>query len=161
VLQVFSGRHDHALDDKGRSMVPKQFRNLLNDLGQTSLIVTVFPGEQPYLEAWTVPAFRARERELNALSRANPSAALRRFKRMFVGHASEVPLDKAGRLLVSPELRAMAGLEDRITFLGVGEDDFFELWRPESLAAEHAYCAEHSDEIFAALTPAAAATGST
>ena len=150
---MFSGRHDHSLDEKGRSMVPKEFRNLLNELGQMSLVVTFYPGERPYLEAWTVSAFRARKREINALTKANPRA-LRSFRRMFVGHATTVPVDKAGRLLIPPELRSMVGLTDRITFLGVGEEDSFELWKPESLVAEQAFCAQHADEIFEALAPA-------
>ena len=157
---MFSGRHDHALDEKGRSMVPKEFRNLLDGLGQTSLIVTVRPEERPYLEAWTPSAFRAEQRKINERTDAKPRR-LRSFRRMFVGHAATVPIDKAGRLLVPPELRGMVGLTDRITFLGVGEEDYFELWQPESLVAEHAYCVQHADEIFDALTPDAGIAEST
>ena len=48
------------------------------------------------------------------------------WKRLLVGFAEEVELDGAGRLLVSPELRAFAHIDKRVMLVGQGTH--FELW---------------------------------
>ncbi len=48
------------------------------------------------------------------------------LKRLFLGSAMEVKLDATYRLLVSPELRAVAGLVREARLIGM--DDHFELW---------------------------------
>ena len=65
VFKVFSGRHDHALDDKGRTMVPKEFRSVLAVLGQRSVMAAYEPGKPGYLEVRTVPAFQRFQAEFS------------------------------------------------------------------------------------------------
>jgi MraZ protein len=48
------------------------------------------------------------------------------WKRIFLGNAMDVDMDTTGRVLVSPELRAAAGLARDTMLLGMGEH--FELW---------------------------------
>ncbi len=48
------------------------------------------------------------------------------WRRVYVGSASEVEIDGASRVLIPPELRAWAGLEREVKFMGVGPN--FELW---------------------------------
>jgi MraZ protein len=48
------------------------------------------------------------------------------WKRIFLGNAMDVELDGTGRVLVSPELRAAAGIEKETMLLGMGSH--FELW---------------------------------
>ena len=48
------------------------------------------------------------------------------WKRMLIGFAEEMVLDNAGRILLSPELRAFAGIEKQIMFVGQGSH--FEVW---------------------------------
>jgi MraZ protein len=48
----------------------------------------------------------------------------------------DVELDSAGRVLVSPELRAAASLEKNVTLLGMGNR--FELWDADTYAAKEA-----------------------
>jgi MraZ protein len=47
------------------------------------------------------------------------------WKRIFLGNAMDVELDGTGRVLVSPELRAAAGIEKDVMLLGMG--NHFEL----------------------------------
>lgn len=61
--------------------------------------------------------------ENSVLSLATENDAWRRF---FIGSATEVELDGAGRVLVPPELRDWAGLVEKVKFMGVGSH--FELW---------------------------------
>lgn len=48
------------------------------------------------------------------------------WRRFFVGSATDVEIDSASRLLIPPELRAWAGLQEKVKFIGVGA--YFELW---------------------------------
>jgi len=58
------------------------------------------------------------------------------WKRVFLGHASDVEMDATGRVLVSPELRAAAGISRDVMLLGMG--DHFELWDKASYDAQEA-----------------------
>jgi MraZ protein len=53
-------------------------------------------------------------------------ARSRKLQRLMVGHATDVELDGQGRVLVPPELREFAGLEQRGMLIGQGNR--FELW---------------------------------
>ncbi len=48
------------------------------------------------------------------------------WKRIFLGNAMDVEMDSTGRVLISPELRAAAGLTKEIVLLGMG--NHCELW---------------------------------
>jgi MraZ protein len=58
------------------------------------------------------------------------------WKRFFLGNATDVELDGAGRLLISPELRQGAGLGKDVVLLGMGAH--FEIWDDGVLAAKEA-----------------------
>jgi MraZ protein len=48
------------------------------------------------------------------------------WKRIFLGNAMDVEMDGTGRVLISPELRAAAGIAKDTILLGMG--NHFELW---------------------------------
>jgi MraZ protein len=48
------------------------------------------------------------------------------WRRFFLGSAVDVELDSAARVLVPPELRAMAGLDKDVLLLGMGQR--LEVW---------------------------------
>ena len=56
------------------------------------------------------------------------------WRRIFLGNAAEVDLDSAGRILVSPELRAAAGIEKGVMLLGMGSH--LELWDATTYATK-------------------------
>lgn len=58
------------------------------------------------------------------------------WKRIFLGNALDVEIDGASRVLISPELRAAAGLNKDVMLLGMGSH--FELWDAERYAAHEA-----------------------
>jgi MraZ protein len=65
-----------------------------------------------------------------------------------LGSAVDVELDSAGRVLISPELRAAAGLERQVMLLGMGAH--LELWDSMRLA-------EHERQALADGLPESAA----
>lgn len=68
------------------------------------------------------------------------------WKRVFLGNALDVEIDATSRVLVSPELRAAAGITKDVMLLGMGSH--FELWDAERHAA-------HEAEVMAQPMPAA------
>jgi len=58
------------------------------------------------------------------------------WKRVFLGNAMDVEIDSAARVLISPELRAAAGLQKDVMLLGMGSH--FELWDAATYAAHEA-----------------------
>jgi len=48
------------------------------------------------------------------------------WKRILLGNAMDVDMDGTARVLLSPELRAAAGLQKEIMMLGMG--NHFEIW---------------------------------
>jgi MraZ protein len=58
------------------------------------------------------------------------------WKRIFLGNAMDVEIDATGRVLVSPELRAAAGVTKEAVLLGMGS--YFELWDKATYDAKEA-----------------------
>ena len=58
------------------------------------------------------------------------------WKRIFLGNAMDVDIDATGRVLISPELRAAAGISKDTVLLGMG--NHFELWDAATYAAHEA-----------------------
>ena len=56
----------------------------------------------------------------------------RAWQRIFLGNACDVELDSAGRILISPELRAAVGLSRDVMLLGMGTH--FEIWDAAKLS---------------------------
>jgi len=116
---VFRGGPVLTLDGKGRVTVPARWRDMLMANVNGQLIVaknpdgclSLFP-----LNVWE-------QFEATVLNLPTQNDAWRRF---FVGSATDVEIDSASRVLIPPELRVWAGLEDKIKFMGVGSH--FELW---------------------------------
>lgn len=116
---MFSGVSTLNLDGKGRLSVPSKHRDSLLAQCEGRLIVTVEPSGclliYPELE-WA-PIYE----KLNALTGAQAG-----IKRLIIGHAEDVQMDNAGRLLISPRLRAVAKLDKEVALVGMGNK--FELW---------------------------------
>ena len=78
------------------------------------------------------PAWLPIEEKINSLPSFDPVASS--WKRLLLGHAEELELDGSGRLLVSPVLRQLAGLEKEAMLVGQGSH--FELWSMEGWRAQ-------------------------
>jgi MraZ protein len=126
---VFRGVTHLALDAKGRLAIPARYRDALQSpstepppTGQSPLVLTVDPSR--CLLLYPRAAWEPIQARLMSLSSFNEP--IRRLQRLLVGHADDVDLDGAGRILVPAELRQYAGLEHRVVLVGQGNK--FELW---------------------------------
>ena len=127
---VFRGGPVLTLDGKGRLSVPARWREVLMATVQGQMVVAKNP--DGCLSLYPLPVWEAFENSVLALATENDA-----WRRFFIGSATEVELDGAGRVLVPPELRDWAGLVEKVKFMGVGSH--FELWdsaRHEAREAE-------------------------
>jgi MraZ protein len=126
---VFQGGSSLSLDGKGRLSVPTRHRDLLMACAGGQLTITKHP--HGCLMVFPRPGWVQFRERIAAV----PMDA-QWWKRVFLGHASDVEMDATGRVLVSPELRAAAGISRDVMLLGMG--DHFELWDKASYDAQEA-----------------------
>jgi MraZ protein len=126
---VFQGASALTLDGKGRLAVPSRHREALSAMGVTQLTLTKHP--EGSLMVFPRPAWESFRDKVAAL----PMSASG-WKRIFLGNAMDVDLDASSRVLVSPELRAAAGLTRDVMLLGMGSH--FELWDAQRYAEHEA-----------------------
>jgi len=127
-LPRFTGYVEHALDDKGRLIVPARFRERLG----TGFILTIAPPDQ-CLALYPEATWAEFCNRLEAAPRKDDQ--YRRFVRHLFAHTDEVACDAQGRLLIPGALRAYAGIDRDV--VSIGTFTRVEIWAKER-HAEHA-----------------------
>ena len=108
---MFLGEFSHSIDDKGRLTLPAKFRP---DLGQG---VVVTRGVDKCLFIFTLEEFQHIADRLGQLPMTQAEG--REFSRHFFSGASDVEVDKQGRILIPQNLREYAGLNGEAIVAGV------------------------------------------
>ena len=103
-------------------VMPTRYREQIAELAQGKLVVTI--DKDQCLLIYPLPEWEQIERKLMSLPSLNATA--RRLQRLMVGHATDLPLDGHGRVLLPPELRELASLGRHGMLIGQGNR--FELW---------------------------------
>lgn len=119
---MLMGEYNHALDAKGRIIIPSRLREQLGER------FVVSKGLDGCLFAFPPEEWAKFENKLQALPLTNRDA--RKFSRYFLAGAAEVELDKQGRALLPATLREAAGLEKDVVLCGVGNR--MEIWSKEA-----------------------------
>ncbi len=126
---MFQGASSIVLDAKGRLSVPTRHRDVLTATAQGQLTITKPP------HGCIMVFLRSEWEKFRERIAALPMQA-QWWKRIFLGNAMDVEMDASGRVLVSPELRAAAGITRDTVLLGMG--GYFELWDAATYAAQEA-----------------------
>ena len=108
-----------TLDGKGRVTVPSRYRDVLMSAVEGQLVVS--KSHVRCLSLFPRPVWEQFENRLNTLP-----ASADGLRRLYIGSATEVAIDASSRVLLPPELRAWAGLEREVVFMGLGNR--FEIW---------------------------------
>ena len=119
---AFRGVTELVLDAKGRLAIPARHRDGLADSGNGHVIVTA--DNSGCLLVYPLAAWEPIEARLMSLSSFDER--IRSLQRLLVGHADEVDIDAAGRILIPPALRRYASLDRRVVLVGQGRK--LELW---------------------------------
>jgi MraZ protein len=118
---MFRGRHEHVLDDKGRTSLPRDFRRELEEIGSTAPWITILSEYMAILPDALFLKLEASLLEMGPFS--NMAEGIRR---MLIGNAEPCPVDKQGRIMIPAHMRTWAGIQRDIVFSGVG--NYIEVW---------------------------------
>ncbi len=115
---VLVGRYEHALDAKGRLILPARFRETF---GGGAYIAEGLDG---CLYVWEPRQFEEMAQRVG--TNARRGAQHRLAARRFFAEAAHVVPDKQGRVQIPPRLRELAGLRREVTLVGQGSR--VEIW---------------------------------
>lgn len=116
------GEYQHSVDAKGRLIIPSKFRE---ELGSTFVITR---GLDNCLFGYPMDEWRKLEEKLKQLPMTKKDA--RAFARFFFSGATEVEIDKQGRINIPTPLSTYAKLEKECIVLGVSSK--IEIWAKEA-----------------------------
>ena len=126
---MFQGASSISLDAKGRLNVPTRHRDVIHATATGQLTITKH--QHGCLMIFPRPEWEKFRDRIAAVPMEAQS-----WKRIFLGNAMDVEMDGTGRVLVSPELRAAAGIAKDTMLLGMGSH--FELWDKAAYDAQEA-----------------------
>jgi MraZ protein len=143
VLKFFTGSSTHKVDAKGRVSLPADFRKVLEGVGSSHVVV--------------LPQMNHPDSHV-VLSRTGYEKVVEQFEAMELDHADtealalrivtdarQIPVDEAGRMVLSKDLRDQIGLDGEVRFVGRGSS--FQLWKPEKRADYEAASQARSQEL--------------
>ena len=119
---LFRGVSELVVDAKGRIAVPARHRDGLAAGSNGHCVITADHGG--CLLIYPAETWEPIQGQIMALPSFDDR--IRSIQRLYVGHADDVEVDAAGRILVPPALRRYAGLEKRVVLVGQGLK--LELW---------------------------------
>ena len=125
---MFLGEYHHSLDNKDRLTVPARYRELLDDGAY------ILRGFDRNLMVLTTKAFEAISHRLDQLSMTDPLA--RALRRLIIGSATHLEVDKSGRILIPDFLCQKAGLSSDQEAILVGQGSYFEIWSSDEWALQ-------------------------
>ena len=114
---MFRGINSVTLDAKGRMALPGRNRETVMVASEGRLVVTIDMRESCLL-VYPLNEWETVQAKLESLSNINPQARL--LQRLLIGHATDLELDSAGRLLLPAMLRDYASLEKKLVLIGQG-----------------------------------------
>ena len=119
---MFIGEYHHTIDDKGRIIIPAKFRE---ELGENFIITR---GIENCLYVYSKTNWDEICNKLNSLPFTKKDA--RTFNRFFMSGATNVELDKQGRVNVTYPLVNYANIKKDCVIIGTG--DRLEIWSQEA-----------------------------
>lgn len=106
--------------------MPTRYRDRIAQACDNQLVATIDTQDRCLL-IYPIGEWEKIEEKLMALPTYDPAA--RRIQRLLLGHATELEVDSAGRILLSQPLRDHAMLSKKVVLVGQGKR--FELWDEE------------------------------
>ncbi len=125
-MSGFKGKYDHAVDSKGRIIIPSKLKKHLSPEADEKFVIT--RGLDDVLWLYPLDVWNAWEQQLK--ENTNPfNSEDRFFVRTLMQYAHEVQLDKQNRIMIPKELLDLAHITSAVKLLGMF--DYIEIWSPE------------------------------
>ena len=115
------GEYKHTIDNKKRLAIPAKFRK---DLGEKAVITK---GLENCLVIYVLDEWQKLAQKLENLPTSQADA--RNFVRIMLSGATDVELDKLGRILIPDYLKNYASFKKNVTLLGLSNR--IEIWDTE------------------------------
>lgn len=117
----FRGEYEATVDQKGRFLLPGGLKKQLPE-GEGRFILS-----RGFEKCLTLYPIKSWEQIISKISQLNDfDPKVREFRRQFLGGATEVELDSAGRMLLPQTLKEFAGISKNIILAAAL--DRFEIW---------------------------------
>ncbi len=123
---MFYGEHEHTIDKKGRIIVPAKFRDAFKEYGVERFYIT--RGLDKCLFLFTEDEWKSQESKFKAIPFTKSEA--RKFNRLYFSGASQIEIDKQGRLLLPKYLKDYAEIKKDVMIIGVVNR--MEIWSKET-----------------------------
>ncbi|MFZ6024784.1 MAG: division/cell wall cluster transcriptional repressor MraZ [Bacteroidota bacterium] len=117
----FHGEYEATVDAKGRFLLPGGLKKQLPE-GESRFILS--RGFEKCLTLYPLKSWEIIIAKISQLNDFDPK--VRQFRRQFLGGATEIELDSAGRMLLPASLKEFAGLSKDIILAAAL--DRFEIW---------------------------------
>ncbi len=137
VNSMFMGEYRHSVDIKGRLIVPAKFREQLSD----GFVIT--RGLDHCLFGYPMAEWQTLEEKLRDLPMTKKDA--RAFVRFFFSGATEVEIDKQGRINLPTTLLSYANIKKECVIIGVASR--IEIWAQEAWDKYYTESAQSFDDI--------------
>ena len=138
---MFYGEYDHTIDRKGRLIVPAKFRQALKAHEVRSLFLT--RGLDGCLFVFPESEWRLAESRFKQIPFTKGEG--RKFNRLFFSGATEVTVDRLGRLLVPKSLKGFAQIKQDVVVVGVSNR--IEIWAKEKWQAFYETAQQSFEEV--------------
>lgn len=121
IMIVFNGEYEATIDSKGRFLLPGGLKKQMPE-GDNRFMIS--RGLERCLNLYPIKTWESVIEEILKKNKFDPK--VREFQRKFLGGATLVEIDSAGRLLMPPSLREHAELGKDIILAAIG--DKIEIW---------------------------------
>ena len=123
---MFRGISNASIDKKGRLGLPQRFREIYRSNSAGKLVVTIDTQDRCLL-IYPLNEWDVVQRRLESLS--NVHQGTRMLQKRLIGHATDLEMDKSGRILLPSLLRNYAYLKNKTVLIGQGNK--LEAWSDE------------------------------
>ncbi len=145
---MFRGTFEHSMDEKNRVSLPVRFRDILQQLGDSRVVITSFRfSGEPCLDVYPYKAWSDLEERLQG----KPQFDLKflNFHNYYIAPAQDCEIDRQGRILLPTNLRDHAQLKKDVRFTAALHK--FRMWNPELWAKAYAQVeqrfVEHPEDL--------------
>ncbi|MBI2104520.1 MAG: division/cell wall cluster transcriptional repressor MraZ [Candidatus Omnitrophica bacterium] len=138
---MFYGEYAHTMDRKGRLIVPSKLRQAFKQHDIKTLFLT--RGLDVCLFLFPESQWRTDESRFKQLSFTKAEG--RKFNRLLFSGASEVTVDRLGRLLIPKHLKDFAEIKQDVMIIGVSTR--IEIWAKEKWQAFYESSRQSFEEI--------------
>ncbi|MDR3135530.1 MAG: hypothetical protein LBU69_05490 [Deltaproteobacteria bacterium] len=130
---TFHGRQAHVIDEKGRLILPSQFRDILRcSRTPDKVFLGCYPGTK-FVSVYPCERWDELSLSWKDERRFPNTAILQEGQRLFFSNSEQVTVDRTGRVTIPAQFRNRASLKDEVAVIGVGEK--MEIWNPADLDA--------------------------